>query len=86
MNFKDPITPEEKFILACDLIREYIAIKETIYEACQLLSLASKEEHGGERGLRYALGRMETKDNVLDFPLAFSLWRGFSVKMFWRVV
>ena len=43
MNFKDPITPEEKFILACDLIREYIATKETIYEAGRLLSLASKE-------------------------------------------
>jgi len=41
---------------------------------------ANKEEHGRERGLRYALGRMETKDNVLDFPLAFSLRRGFSVE------
>ena len=40
---KDPITPEEKFILACDLIREYIATKEIIYEAGRLLNLASKE-------------------------------------------
>ena len=45
-----------------------------------LALFANKEDHGGERGLRYALGRMETKDNVLDFPLAFSLRRGFSVE------
>ncbi len=45
-----------------------------------LALFANKEEHGGERGLQYALGRMETKDNVLDFPLAFSLRRGFSVE------
>ena len=32
------------------------------------------------RALKHALGRMETKDNVLDSPLAFSLWRGFSVE------
>ena len=45
-----------------------------------LALFANKEDHGGERGLRYALFRMETKDNVLDFPLAFSLRHGFSVK------
>ncbi|MBV53238.1 MAG: hypothetical protein CL816_04125 [Coxiellaceae bacterium] len=38
------------------------------------------DEHDGERGLRCALGRRETKDNVLDFPLAFSLRREFSVE------
>lgn len=51
-----------------------------------LALFANKEDHGGERGLRYALGRMETKDNVLDFPLAFYYGVGLVLKMFWRVV
>ena len=39
---------------------------------------ADRGLHRNERGLKYTLSRHEVKDNVLDFPISFSIRRGFN--------